>query len=354
LIIENAEVVVPVYNLEVEIDNSYVTEHGVVHNCDCDFITSGETVVEGAMIKWYEEHCVKSPIEKRYVDHNYWIWEYPRPERTYIVCADPARGDGSDTSAFQVLDVESLTQVAEYKGYLGTKEFGNLLVTVATDYNDALLVIENQSMGWAVVQQVVERNYRNLFYSSPDMITVDIHSQVQRSYDLRTPNTTTKLVAGITASPKIRMLVVSKIDEYFRSNELMVFSKRLIGELYTFIWMNGRAEHRSGYHDDAIFAMGYALLIRDTAMRLKQRGIDLQKQLLGKIETSQKIYIPNRVIVDPYEMRIAGGYSEDLRWLIGTSKPTRVWSKEEQQKEAEQELEEQKRKMGTPCPPSIG
>ena len=310
-------------------------------------------MVEGAIIKWYEDTRVKPPIEKRYIDHNYWIWEYPASGKTYVVAADPARGDGSDSSAFQVLDVDSLTQVAEYKGHIGTQEFGDLLVTTATEYNDALLVIENQAMGWAVIQQVINRGYKNLFYSSADMMVVDVHSQVQRSYDMRTPENTTKLIAGVTAGPKIRSLVISKIDEYFRSQEVIVYSKRLIGELYTFIWLNGYAIHMPGYHDDAIFGMGYALLIRDTALRLKQQGMDLQRRALDRINTAPKIYVSSKRIVDPYELRITSGYSEDLRWLIGVEKPK---EQVDMTPEEYRKLEEEKQKasLGTPCPPSIG
>ena len=62
--------------------------------------------------------------------------------------ADVARGDGADYSAFHVFDVESVEQVAEYKGKIGTKDYGNMLVNVATEWNDALLVIENANIGW--------------------------------------------------------------------------------------------------------------------------------------------------------------------------------------------------------------
>jgi hypothetical protein len=320
--------------------------------CDCDFISSGQTVIEGPIIKWYEDTRVKPPVEKRYIDHNLWIWEYPVAGRTYIVTADPARGDGSDSSAIQVLDVDNLVQVAEYKGFIGTKEFGNLCVNVATEYNDSLLVIENQAMGWAVVQQAVEREYKNLFYSSADMLVVDVHNQVKRGYDMRTPDSTTKLIAGITAGPKIRPLLISKVDEYFRSQEIIVYSKRLITELYTFIWKNGRADHLDGYHDDTIIALGYALLVRDTALRLKQQGIDLQKRALDRVNTSPKIYTPNSRIIDPYEMRITSGYSEDLRWLIDAKKEKQVQMTPEEYRKMQEE--EEKKKVGTPCPPSIG
>jgi hypothetical protein len=52
------------------------------------------------------------------------------------------------------------------KGQLGTKEYGHLLVGIATEYNEALLVIENASIGWATIQTVIERGYTNLFYST--------------------------------------------------------------------------------------------------------------------------------------------------------------------------------------------
>jgi len=58
-----------------------------------------------------------------------------------------ARGDGSDYSAFHVLNIETLEQVAEYRGQLGTTEFGNLCVNVSREYNNALLIIENNNIG---------------------------------------------------------------------------------------------------------------------------------------------------------------------------------------------------------------
>ena len=90
--------------------------------CDCDFITSGNTVVDGTIIQWYEQTHLKEPIEKKGFDGNFWVWGYPDYTRDYMVCADVARGDGKDFSAFHVIDVESMEQVAEYRGLVGTKD----------------------------------------------------------------------------------------------------------------------------------------------------------------------------------------------------------------------------------------
>ena len=66
-------------------------EKGAAQECDCDFISSGFTVVEGSTLQWYEETYVKDPLEKRGFDGNYWLWDYPNYSRDYVVVADVAQ-----------------------------------------------------------------------------------------------------------------------------------------------------------------------------------------------------------------------------------------------------------------------
>ncbi len=66
--------------------------------CDADFLTSGQSVVDPQILQWYKENQVKEPVEKSGFDRNLWIWEYPNYSKDYIVVADVARGDGTDFS----------------------------------------------------------------------------------------------------------------------------------------------------------------------------------------------------------------------------------------------------------------
>ena len=66
--------------------------------CDCDFITSGQSVVDGIILEEYKNTQVKEPIEKRGIDSNVWIWEPPNYTKDYIVCNDVSRGDSTDYS----------------------------------------------------------------------------------------------------------------------------------------------------------------------------------------------------------------------------------------------------------------
>ena len=108
--------------------------------CDTDFLSSGDNVFDMELIQWYEKTHIKDPLERRGLDQNYWIWEYPDYGKEYVILADVARGDGGDYSAFHVLDIKESRQVAEFKGQIGTKDFGNLLCVVGTEWNNALLV----------------------------------------------------------------------------------------------------------------------------------------------------------------------------------------------------------------------
>jgi len=170
-------------------------EKMAAQECDTDFITSGHTVVDPTTLQFYEQTHVREPLEKKGFDGNLWVWDYPNYTKDYIVSADVARGDASDWSTFHVLDVETLEQVVEYRGKIGTKDFGNMCVNISTEYNDALLVIENTNIGWAAIQPAIDRQYKNLFYSTKDLTVVDTELQLKKGFDLKAKD---KLVPGFT------------------------------------------------------------------------------------------------------------------------------------------------------------
>jgi hypothetical protein len=281
--------------------------------CDCDFISSGDTVIPPELLMWYKETFVKEPIEKSGFDGNYWKWEYPDYQKSYMVVADVARGDGSDYSAFHVFDVVNNVQVAEYRGKMETKDYGNFLVAVGTEWNNALLVIENANIGWAVIQQVIDRNYQNLYYQTQDYKYIDIEKQYTNKFNAEER----RQVAGFTTSAKTRPLIISKLDEYFRNKEVIVQSLRLIDELFTFIWYTNRAEAMRGYNDDLVMAFSIGLWVRDTALRLRQERMDLAKVAINSISTTgfSMGSANERMRANPYEMNIGEG-NEDIRWLF--------------------------------------
>ena len=281
--------------------------------CDCDFLASGDTVFEPDDMLFYEQTYLKEPLEKRGVDTNLWIWEGVDYTKSYMVVADVARGDSADYSAFHIFDIESCTQVGEYKGKLSPKDFGNVLVGIASEYNQALLVVENANIGWATIEQIMERQYSNLYYSSTSqMETVESYmSKYERD----------KLVPGFTMSVRTRPLVVAKMIEYIRERGVTIQSKRLIGEMRVFVWKNGKPQAQINYNDDLLMACATALYVRDTALRLRQQGMDLAR---AQLSSFQNLNAKNKGVMksvgnqqnNPYLIDNGYGQQEDVSWLL--------------------------------------
>jgi len=282
--------------------------------CDCDFSTSGDVVFFPEYMEYYEKTFIKDPLERRGVDRNLWIWEPCDYSRSYMVVADVARGDGKDYSAFHIIDVENNVQVGEYKGKVSTKEYGHLLVGIATEYNNALLVVENASVGWATLQTIIDRGYQNLYYS-PKGGEVKADSYFDQYMD------TSKMTAGFTMSSRTRPMVISKFQEYIGDKGVTFYSKRLLTEMKTFIWRNGKPEAQRGYNDDLVMSFGTAMYMRDTAFRFKQHGIDLTKSMLNSISTTKTnytgVYTQNGQNTNPFKIdNPYSGGEEDIRWLL--------------------------------------
>jgi hypothetical protein len=300
-----------------DLQDSLLGPKMAAQECDCDFLSSGNSVVDFTLLEYYKQTHVKDPIEKRGPNGNYWIWEPSDFSRDYMVVADVARGDSSDYSAFHVFDVETVTQVAEFKGHMPTKDFGNMLVNVATEYNDALLVVENANVGWAAIQPAIDREYKNLYYTYRNDGYTDPDVHLRKTYDLKDKS---QMVAGFTTSSRTRPLLISKLDIYFREKECIIRSKRLLDELYVFIWNGQRAEAQTGYNDDLVMAFSIGLFVRDTALKLRQQGLELNKASLnnmGKAKTETAIYTQKNLQNNPWQMDLGNGSDkEDLTWLI--------------------------------------
>ena len=283
--------------------------------CDADFLTSGESVVDPKILQWYKENMVKAPVEEQGIDRNLWIWEQPDYTKGYLVVGDVARSDGQDYSACQVFEISEMEQVAEYKGKITPKDFGNLLVAVATEYNDAIIIPDNSNIGWTTIQQIIDREYRNLFYMSKDLQYIDtMHQMTNKHYSEEK-----KMVPGFTISQKTRPLLIAKLEAYMREQSIIIRSSRMMTELDTFIWKNGKAEALGGYNDDLTLALAIGLWVRDTALRLRLEGIELNKQMLNNISgkyTKAVFTSDSQKEKDTWEIDV-GQEKEDIRWLLG-------------------------------------
>lgn len=277
---------------------------------ECDFLGSGNSVVEPSILSFYEQTFIQEPVERRFLGGDFWIWKYPDYTKSYIVSADVARGDGSDYSAFHVIDIESCEQVAEYKSQIDTRAFGNMLVSVAAEYNNALLVVENANIGWDVVNTIIEKGYQNLYYSPRAYGELSMDKWMAKMDAEQT-------VPGFTTSTKTRPLVISKMEAYIRERHFVFYSKRLLEELRVFIWQHGRAQAQNGYNDDLVMSLGIGLFTRDTGVRFHQQGMDATRAAINSMSSTGNNIISSapQGIRNPYQIETQYGV-ENITWLL--------------------------------------
>ncbi len=250
----------------------------IAQELECNFNTSGDSVIHPDDIGFLLENIAEPKYQTGF-DRNYWIWEENNADCSYLLVADVARGDGADSSAFHIIKLETMEVVAEYKGKPTIDAYSRILYDVGMEYGQCLLVVENASVGWSVLEKLIELGYPNLYYS-----VKSTHEYVEQ-YQAETMSNT---VAGFTTSSKTRPLVIAKLEEFIRNKLIRIYSSRTVEELKTFIWYNGKPQAMRGYSDDLVMALAIACWIRDTALAVNQREIAYQKAFLSSITTSNR------------------------------------------------------------------
>ena len=252
----------------------------VAQEYECNFNASGETVIHSQDLnRLHKLYC--EPKYKTGFDRNLWIWKEYEKEKKYFLVGDTARGDGKDYSVFHILEIESMEQVAEYRGKPTIDIFSRILYDAGTEYGSCMIIVENNNIGYSVLEKLIDQNYPNIYYSIKGSHEFIEHHEAEY---------VSNSVAGFTTSQKTRPLVIAKLEEFIRNEILILNSPRLQKELKTFIWKNGRPEAQRGYNDDLAISLAIACWIRSTVLQENQKNINYKKTFLNSmIFTTTKI-----------------------------------------------------------------
>ena len=245
----------------------------IAQELECNFNASGETVIDGDDI----ERLLTLSREPKYrtgFDRNFWIWEEYDASCSYLMVADVARGDGADYSTFHIIQLETLSVIGEYQGKPNPDMFANMINQIGREFGNAMLVVENNNIGYSVLDKLIEMQYPNLYYSIKST-----HEYV----DQYTAETVTNSVPGFSTSMKTRPLIIAKLEEFVRNKLIKVYSTRTISEMRTFVWNHGRPQAMKGYNDDLIMALAIACWVRDTALQANARELNYQKAFADSI-----------------------------------------------------------------------
>ncbi len=253
----------------------------IAQELECDFLGSGDGVVPGEIQENIRKNMIRVPIEK-YMQGTLWQWKEPVQGHRYIMGVDVSRGDSEDFSSINIIDFDEREQVLEYIGKIPPDDLAAICYKWGVIYGNSFIVIDiTGGMGIATSRKLQEMNYKNLYIDG-------INTQNIWEYNSKAM----EKIPGLNFNNK-RTQIVSSFEEQLRKG-FAVRSSRLMNELNTFVYINGRPDHMKGAHDDAIMSMSMALYAGDMCFNQLERAGSVNKAMIESWTVSERTYEPQK------------------------------------------------------------
>jgi hypothetical protein len=242
----------------------------IAQELDVSFLGSGGNVIAEEDIEYQEKFNVKEPLMTR--GEEIWIWELPKEGHQYLIPVDVSRGDSEDYSAFSVLDMTTMEQVMEYRGRIPPDKLGDLADEFGRLYGGYVIVDITGGMGVATVLRLLELKYPRLHYDVQSGKVLDYHKTLSSfNKENKTP--------GFTFN-NVRTPMIAHLEFVIRERLFNVRSVRVTNEMKSFIYKNGRADHRDGQHDDCLMVIAMGLWIYEHSFKNLQKLESKSKAML--------------------------------------------------------------------------
>lgn len=245
----------------------------IARELDVKFEGSAGTVIDQHWIDYHEKQNNQEPIEKHEYEDRLWVFEYPVEGHEYIMGVDVSSGNSDDFSGVIIIDTVTGNQVLEFKGKVRPEYLAEIVFKWGNIYSSLTVIDTTGGYGDNCILKLQEFGYKYLYYSKGNQIDYLKKKQLNSFNE-------NKDVAGYKISSKRRQ-IIGKLTEMIESNEFKIRSKRFIAELETFIWINGRPDHGSGYNDDLIFAAALAYWILETEFKSLEKAKEKAKNILS-------------------------------------------------------------------------
>jgi hypothetical protein len=211
----------------------------------CSFLGSSNTLVATSKLNVLapEEYLEETSEGLR-------IFETAKKDNIYFLQADVSRGQGSDYSAFTIIDATTAPYkvVASYRNNIVSPfNFPNIIKAAAEKYNNAYVLIETNDIGGQVSSILYnDLEYENLLMTKISGRKGQILSQGfaggKSEMGLRTTAQTKKIGCAI-----LKRLVEE--DKIFLNDE------RILSELMTFVSKSNTFKAEDGHNDDLVMTL---------------------------------------------------------------------------------------------------
>ena len=243
----------------------------VSQELECNFLGSGDNVFDSNITQRIQKNDIKEP-NARLMGNQLWIWKEPENGHKYVMGVDVSRGDSEDFSCIEIIDFDTREQVLEFVGKLPPDTLAEIAYKWGNMYTALCVTDLTGGMGVATARRLQELGYKNFYIDGVDMSN-------KWKWD---PKANEK-IPGINFNNK-RVQIIAAFEEAVR-HEFKVRSSRLLGEMGTFVYINGRPDHQKGHHDDCIMSIAMALYVAEIAFPSLVKVVSQTKAMLDSWST---------------------------------------------------------------------
>ena len=252
----------------------------IAQEIECDFLGSGDSVIPYEVRENIVKNMIREPKEKL-MSGTMWHWKEPIEGHRYVMGIDVSRGDSEDFSGICIIDFDEREQVLEYVGKIPPDNLAEIAYRWAVLYTAFVGIDITGGMGIATARKFQEMGYKNMYIEG-------INTQNIWDYNAKAM----EKIPGINFNNK-RTQIVAAFEEQLR-NGFIVRSQRLVNEMNTFVYINGKPDHMKGKHDDAIMSIAIALYIADISFGQLERVDSVNKAMIDSWMLSERSYEPNK------------------------------------------------------------
>ena len=220
------------------------SERQFTQEFECEFLGSVDTLITASKLRTL---TYDDPIT---TNGSLDVYENPISNHDYIICVDVSRGLAQDYSAFVVIDITHAPWrlVAKYRDHdVRPMLFPNVIYNVATNYNNAYVLVEVNDIGEAVAGSLFyDIEYENVLMCA---MRGRAGQQVGQGFSGN------KTQMGVKMSKTVKAQGCSNLKTLIEDDKLLVKDYNIVSELTTFIQNKQSFEADEGYNDDLVMCL---------------------------------------------------------------------------------------------------
>lgn len=222
----------------------------------------------------------KKPVYTKTVGKIYDLRFYQKPEdikkgRLHFISIDPSDGTGSDNYAIVVVDPYTLETIMEFKSqYMAPADCKKMVeYMVHTYFQKAMIIVESNRNGIAVLDKLKEGWLRPYIYASPEADSAaELGREILDEKGFIKDQLMRRKYFGVKTLDKSRSIMMGILTDAVRFRKDILTAEYVVEDINNLVLKDGKIQAAAGEHDDVIMAWAICMYTIYYGKKLERYG----------------------------------------------------------------------------------